>query len=80
MRRTLLGILCGLVLGVACSAGLLAATNAFLAWMTAPTRFAIEHGVVYLGVILGAGFGAVAGGMVGFASTWVRLRDTHSEV
>jgi hypothetical protein len=67
MGRTLLGILCGLFVGVACAAGLLAGTNAVLAWLTAPTRFAIEHGVVYLGVILGAGFGAVAGGMVGVA-------------
>jgi hypothetical protein len=67
MRRTLLGILCGLIAGVVCAAGLLAGTNAVLAWMTAPKRFAVEHGVVYLGVILGAGFGAVAGGLVGVA-------------
>ena len=67
MRRTLLGVVCGLVCGVACAAGLLAGTNAVLAWLTAPQRFAVEHGVVYLGVILGAGFGAVAGGIVGMA-------------
>ena len=79
MRRTLLGILCGIALGVACAAGLLAGTNAFLAWLTAPTRLAIEHGVVYLGIILGAGFGALAGGMVGFASTWAQQRDTRSQ-
>ena len=79
MRRTLLGVLCGLFLGVACAAGLLVGTNVVLAWMTAPQRFAIEHGVVYLGIILGAGFGALAGGMVGFASTWAQQRDTRSQ-
>ena len=74
MGRTLLGILCGLIAGVACAAGLLWGTNAVLAWLTAPTRFAIEHGVVYLGVILGAGFGAVAGGMVGVAPAMGRQK------
>ena len=69
MRRTMLGVLCGSLLGVACAAGLLVGTNAVLAWLTAPQRFAVEHGVVYLGVILGAGFGALAGGLVGVAGS-----------
>ena len=80
MRRTFMGILCGLILGVACAAGLLAGTNAVLAWLTAPKRFAIEHGVVYIGVILGAGFGALAGGMLGFTSAWLRRYDTRPPV
>ena len=63
MRRTLLGIGCGAVVGIACAVGLLVATNAFLAWWTAPTRFAIEHQVIYLAVVLGAGFGALTGGL-----------------
>ncbi len=73
MRRTAIGIFCGLILGVALAAGLLAGTNAVLAWMTAPKRFAIEHTVVYQGVILGAGFGALAGALVGLA----RGRDVN---
>jgi hypothetical protein len=72
MRRTLIGVACGLNLGVACAAGLLVGTNAVLASLTAPRRFEVEHWVVYLGVILGAGFGAVAGGLVGVASALVR--------
>ena len=80
MMRTSLGILFGLILGVACAAGLLVGTNAVLAWMTEPKRFAIEHSAVYIGVILGAGFGALAGGLFGLTSAWLRRHESRPQV
>lgn len=61
MFRSLFAILAGALAG-ACLAGLLVfATSQALAWYTSPRRFEIEHGVIYLAVVLGAGFGAVCG-------------------
>lgn len=79
MLRTALGSVVGMLLGVGCTALILFATNQVVAWMTAPVRFEIEYGVIYLTVILGAGFGSVCGAMVGLASAvlreWRRSRD-----
>jgi len=65
--RTLLAVWLGLLGGVGASAGLLWGTHLALAWWTAPRIFAVEHGTIYLAVVLGGGFGAVAGSAVGLA-------------
>jgi hypothetical protein len=70
--RTALGAALGVLLGVLVAAGLLLATRQVLRWATAPKIFAMEHGVIYIGVLLGAGFGAVSGALAGLASTLVR--------
>ena len=51
--------LAGAVVGAMLAAALLAATNRVLALLVTPMQ-SIEHWVVYLSVVLGAGFGAVA--------------------
>lgn len=59
--RLLLAVALGISLGVAVTAGLLSATHTALNALTAPKIFAIDHSVIYLSIVLGAGFGAVIG-------------------
>ena len=42
------------------------------AWRTAPRVFEVEHGVVYLTLVLGAGFGAICGALTGLAGAVLR--------
>lgn len=67
MLRATLGCLLGTLLGAAVASGLLVGCHYVLREITAPRVFAVEHNAVYLGVILGAGFGAVAGTLIGLA-------------
>lgn len=76
MIRTGLLALMGCVAGVGLTAGLLAATAEYLRQQTAPRVFQMDHGVVYLSVVLGAGFGAVTGAMIGLAGCVTRSRQT----
>ena len=55
MRRALIGA----VAGLGFAAGILAGTHRVLAQLVSPMQ-AMEHWVVYLSMVLGAGFGAVA--------------------
>jgi hypothetical protein len=54
-----LRILFGLLLGVGVTVVLLIAANRALAWQTAPNEQAMDHWVIYLSLVLGAGFGAL---------------------
>jgi hypothetical protein len=65
--RAAVAALCGLALGALAAAGLLWLTERALRQLTAPKVFEVEHSVIYLGVILGAGFGAVSGALAGLA-------------
>jgi hypothetical protein len=67
MLRTILLALAGLAAGVLVAAGLLGATAAVLRWQTEPLVFKVKHDVIYLGILLGAGFGAVTGAVAGLA-------------
>jgi hypothetical protein len=76
MFRTILLTLAGLLLGIGLVVVILLATNRVIRWITAPKIFEIEYGVLYLTVVLGAGFGAVCGALVGLAGVISRiLRD-----
>ena len=76
MFRTTLLIIAGALAGIAFVVVLLRLTNVVLHWMTAPKVFEIEHGTIYLTVVLGAGFGAVCGALIGTVGTIVRaLRE-----
>jgi hypothetical protein len=59
MTRCLIGAL----LGVLATALLLLVTRRVLMWMTEPRVFEVEHSVIYVSVILGAGFGGVCGAL-----------------
>jgi hypothetical protein len=79
--RTALGAVLGLLAGVAAAAGLLYATRQALRWATAPKIFEMEHWVIYVGVLLGAGFGAVSGALAGLAGVLGRAgRERPPEV
>jgi hypothetical protein len=54
-----LRILFGLLLGVGVTIVLLLSANKVLAWQTAPKEHAMDHWVIYLSLVLGAGFGAL---------------------
>jgi hypothetical protein len=76
MLRAAFGAVVGLLAGVLCVAGLLPlawwAVNALLA----PPALRMEHGVIYLSLVLGAGLGAVCGALAGVAGVVRRaLRD-----
>jgi hypothetical protein len=58
-----LRILFGLLLGVGLTVVLLFSTNKVLAWQTAPKEYAMDHWVIYLSLVLGAGFGALSAAM-----------------
>jgi hypothetical protein len=73
-----LGAGVGLVAGVLIAAGVLWGANQVVRWMTAPRAFQMEHWVIYLGALLGAGFGTVCGALAGLASAVVRaLRERN---
>jgi hypothetical protein len=78
MRRTLLCALAGLFAGVALTSVLLRTALAVMRWVTAPKIFEMEHGVIYQGLILGAGFGAVTGALVGLAGVVYRSTSDAS--
>jgi hypothetical protein len=76
MLRTTLLTLAGALAGIAVVVVVLRLTNVVLHWMTAPKVFEIEHGTIYLTVVLGAGFGAVCGALIGTVGAIVRtLRE-----
>lgn len=52
-------ILFGLLLGVGVTVALLMSAYKVLAWQTAPKEYAMDHWVVYLSLVLSAGFGAL---------------------
>jgi hypothetical protein len=79
MIRTTLGALGGMIAGVGVTALLLTLTRIILAWKTAPQVFEIEHGVVYLAVILGGGFGGLSGALAGLAGILLRTARQRSE-
>jgi hypothetical protein len=61
MIRCLLGAL----VGVACTAALLYGTRLALAWATYPDFYKVDHWVIYLTVVLGAGFGSLSAAFLG---------------
>ncbi len=61
MTRSLIGGLAG----VAFAAALLYATRLVLLWATHPTIHSMDHWVIYLSMVLGAGFGALCGAYTG---------------
>jgi hypothetical protein len=67
MIRTLLVVSVGALAGIAAGAGLLLATRTVLRWQSAPKVFEVEHWVIYLGLIVSAGFGAVCGALAALA-------------
>jgi hypothetical protein len=70
--RTMVGSLVGLLAG-SLLAGALLRLTVWIVRITIEPPLAVNHGVIYLGVILGGGFGAVCGGLAGLASTLSRL-------
>jgi hypothetical protein len=62
--RTLVSSLIGTFLGALLAAVLLRATVAVVRWTVEPVM-AVEHWVIYVGILIGAGFGSVSGAMVG---------------
>jgi hypothetical protein len=76
MVRTTLLTLAGALTGIVFVVVILSLTNVVLRWMASPRIFEIEHGTVYLTIMLGAGFGAVCGALIGAAGAVVRaLRE-----
>ena len=55
----MLRILFGLLLGVGVTIVLLLTANKVLAWQTAPKEQAMDQWVIYMSLVLGAGFGAL---------------------
>jgi hypothetical protein len=74
MFRTLLSAAIGFIVGVAATTGLLWTTSLVLRWQTAPKVYAIDHGVIYQTIVIGAGFGAVVGALSGLAAALARKR------
>ena len=72
MGKALVSTLVGLVAGVALTAGLLRGTNAVVNRLKAPKVFEMEPNTIYVSVVLGAGFGAVSGALVGLAGAVAR--------
>jgi hypothetical protein len=72
MLRTTVCAFAGLLVGIAMTALVLRGTNVVVGWMTAPQVFRIEYTVIYQTVVLGAGFGAVCGALVGLAGVVAR--------
>ncbi len=72
MLRTTLMTLAGMLAGIALVVVILRLTNVVHHWMTSPKVFEIEHGTLYLSVVLGAGFGAVCGALIGAVGAIVR--------
>lgn len=66
MRRTVIGSLIGTLLGAVLAAVLLRATVAVVR-LTLEPQMAVEHWVIYVGVLLGAGFGSLSGAVAGLA-------------
>jgi hypothetical protein len=66
MLRTLVGALVGLVSGGVLAALLLRLAVAVVRWLLEPP-LRVEHWVIYLSLILGAGFGALSGALAGLA-------------
>jgi hypothetical protein len=79
MIRTALLALVGMLLGIGLALGLLWLTREVLRWQTAPKVFTIEHGVIYLSLVLGAGFGALCGALAGLASVLLARDRSGSE-
>ncbi len=73
MFRTTLLTIAGALAGIAIVVAILFVTNLVIRWITAPRVFEIEYGVLYLTVILGAGFGAVCGALIGVAGVIERI-------
>ncbi len=71
MLRTLVSSFVGMLLGALLAAVLLRGTVAVVRWTVEPLM-AVEHWVIYVGILLGAGFGAVSGAVVGLAGVVVR--------
>ncbi len=74
MLRTLACAGLGWVVGAGLTAGLLWVVREILRWQTAPRTFEIEHAVIYLAVVMGAGFGALCGALAGLAGLLARSR------
>jgi hypothetical protein len=77
MLRTTLLTLAGTLTGIALVVVISWSTNVVLRWMTAPRTFEIEHGTLYLTIVLGAGFGAVCGALIGAVGAVVRALSEH---
>jgi hypothetical protein len=76
MLRTTFLALAGTLAGIVVVVLVLCLTNVVLRFMTPPKLFEMEHRTIYLTVVLGAGFGAVCGGLIGAAGAFVRaLRE-----
>ena len=71
MGKAVVGALVGLVAGVAVTAGLLRGTNAVVNRLKGKV-LEMEPGTIYVSVVLGAGFGAVSGALVGLAGAVAR--------
>jgi hypothetical protein len=78
VRKTLVGALIGLLGGAVLTPLLLRVAVAVVGWLLEPPTMRIEHGVIYLGVVLGTSAGAVTGALVGLAGAVVAaLRERH---
>jgi hypothetical protein len=80
MWRPLLGAVVGFVAGVGLTALLLRGTWAAVARLKEPLLFEMNPDVIYLTVVLGAGFGALCGALTGVTAAllreWRRGRPT----
>jgi hypothetical protein len=77
VRKTLVGALIGLLGGAVLTPLLLRVSVAVVRSVLEPPM-RIEHGVIYLSVVLGASAGAVTGALVGLAGAVVAaLRERH---
>jgi hypothetical protein len=62
--RALALTVAGWLIGVGLTAALLWLTHLVLVRITAPREFEVEHWVIYLGLVLGSGFGALCGALI----------------
>jgi hypothetical protein len=74
MLKALIASLLGALLGALVAAVLLRATVGVVRLTLEPVM-AVEHWVIYLGVLLGAGFGSVSGAVAGLAGVVARRHE-----
>jgi hypothetical protein len=67
-----------MLFGALLAAVLLRATVAVVRWTVEPAM-AVEHWVIYLGVLMGAGFGSLSGAVAGLAGVVARAAHERNQ-
>jgi hypothetical protein len=72
MWRPLLGAVVGMLAGAGLTGLILRVTKGVIDQVKAPLVFEVDPRVIYLTVVLGAGFGALCGTLVGLTAALLR--------